>query len=522
MVYTELDIKDGFFYIDKKPVNKNTNFYGILTNIYLSLDYQNIESEINLNTKPCNFTIRLQCDERKIFFSNGQLERESLDILEKMLMYINKNGCTVLLELFNKKHESSVSESYIMLALTNIINWLKSTCHENIMIKIADHSNGEYKYESLRPQNIYKYAAAAKKISGGKFFIGCCMDFSYAELCRVLEKNLEHSDFVVCKINKGIEFNIEPLLKKYKKPVVADFIFSEKEDGPLEAVELKKISYVKFNSMTIKNVNNRTYKNIFITKQTGNGLVIENCNNLIFDDCKISNCAGEAFFISDSSDIEIKNCRIENVRTAIYALNSKNIFIHDNFCKNLQGPKPRGQFVLFKQVHGNRNIIKNNRIINEEGKSKPEDIINLCDSHGTTHNYIDIHKNYIEGGGPSRTGNGIVLGDKGGSYQHVHKNILINPGQCGIACVGGNDIKIDENSICGKPKPHTNVGIYAWNQQNKNSNNVRIKNNNVSFFNKSGKSNSWLDGGGITNLIVEDNNWDLPSDFIEKYIIPNI
>jgi hypothetical protein len=96
----------------------------------------------------------------------------------------------------------------------------------------------------------------------------------------------------------------------------------------------------------------------------------------------------------------------------------------------------RGQFVQFDHGSGAGNEIAWNRGVDEEGASNAEDIVNMFMSNGTVDRPINIHNNCFSGGGPSQSGGGILLGDGGGSYQIAQDNVLINPGQYGVAIAG--------------------------------------------------------------------------------------
>ena len=126
---------------------------------------------------------------------------------------------------------------------------------------------------------------------------------------------------------------------------------------------------------------------------------------------------------------------------------------------------PRGQFVQFDKVSGSGNQINCNIAVNVPDQSHPEDAISIFSSQGEPGDPIQIIANRIYGGGPSRSGGGIVLGDSGGRYQAARDNVLINPGQHGIGVAGGQDITVSNNRIYSSQQVFTNVGVYVWNQR---------------------------------------------------------
>jgi hypothetical protein len=175
------------------------------------------------------------------------------------------------------------------------------------------------------------------------------------------------------------------------------------------------------------------------------------------------------------------------------------IIVNNNQFKNMVGPMPHGQFVQFDNVSGANNSISYNRGENIFGQSNPEDAINLYKSNGTVSSPIQIVGNWIRGGGPSTSGGGIMLGDNGGSYQVASGNILVNPGQYGMAIAGGDNISIANNSVYAAAQSFTNIGLYVWGQSGSPCTNTTVSGNQVKFFNSSNVENDvWIAGGETT------------------------
>lgn len=261
-------------------------------------------------------------------------------------------------------------------------------------------------------------------------------------------------------------------------------------------------------SLKLNQVSNKVYDGLVIQNQKDNAVRLDRCSNLTFQNCTFKDCSGEGLQILNSENIKVTNCVFENVRTGVYAVQSKNIHVSHCECKNVQGPMPRGQFVQFNKVTGPHNYIGYSIVYNELGKSYAEDAINLYKTHGEQDGWIIVEHIYINGGGPSQSGGGIMLGDNGGSYQVARHNVLVNPGQYGVACAGGEHISILNNQVYGKQQSFTNVGIYAWKQRAKEGDDVLIQNNQVYFKNSKGSNNPYWNGRNITNLRELENNWN--------------
>lgn len=124
-----------------------------------------------------------------------------------------------------------------------------------------------------------------------------------------------------------------------------------------------------------------------------------------------------------------------------------------------------------------------NEMVNQPGKSAPEDNINLYESSGTPGSPIRIHNNYIHGAYPvdplndrAYSGGGIMLGDGkhkdlsvSGGYTQVYRNQIINTSNQGVAIAGGHDQHVWQNRILstgrlpgGEIIPTANVGAYMW------------------------------------------------------------
>jgi hypothetical protein len=270
---------------------------------------------------------------------------------------------------------------------------------------------------------------------------------------------------------------------------------------------------IRQQTLSLNGITQKIYKNLEINNpENGVAVSMRNCKNLIFEYCVFKIC-DRAINMIYCDNITIRNCIFEQVGKGVYPDRSQNIKVEYCSCINIQSV---GNFVQFNTVSGSDNYIRNNYVYNESGKSSTEDVINLYKSNGTENGPIIVENNYIYGGGPSLSGTGICVADNGGSYQIIRNNILIDPGQVGIGVAGGENIIVSGNQVYGKQQSFTNVGIYVWKQIAPVSNNITIENNRVGWINRNGIKNSFWDGKNTTNLVVQNNTWNLPYQVVPK------
>lgn len=234
-----------------------------------------------------------------------------------------------------------------------------------------------------------------------------------------------------------------------------------------------------------------------------------NCNNIHITNCRLANSKTLGIQISNCTNILIDYNYITNVATGVYVVNSKTVRVNYNQMKNMQGPYPRGAFIQFDNVSGGYNRVNYNKLENIMGASNPEDAISMYKSSGLSSDPIYIAGNWIRGGGPSKTGGGIMLGDNGGNYQIAIANVLVDPGQYGMAVSGGSNMQIVNNAIYARAQSFTNVGLYYWNQSGLSSSAVTISGNKVNFTSGMyGKNNSYVGSGSATPSGWSTNTWN--------------
>ncbi len=295
---------------------------------------------------------------------------------------------------------------------------------------------------------------------------------------------------------------------------------------------------IQHRTFEIRGEKNKRYSGLKIRNPNGPCLKITNSQNIHIENSQIGPCGGAGIeivnsqivsiretFIShttgmpniyarQSSQLEIKNNQLSYGSSGVYVEKGQQIQVNFNRIFNVQGPFPRGQFVQFNEVRGPRNSISCNLGENQLGSSNPEDAINLFKSAGSPDSYIEVYGNKIKGGGPSSSGGGIMTGDGGDSFFiNVRKNILVNPGQYGIAAAGGHTIDIYENMVYAKSQPFTNVGIYVWDQYRSSCNNISVFSNLISWMSKDAQPNPlWSEGNCGPVGGWDSNNSQAPLD----------
>jgi parallel beta-helix repeat protein len=249
----------------------------------------------------------------------------------------------------------------------------------------------------------------------------------------------------------------------------------------------------KVSPYTIDGKSNITINYIKITSTDQDCLTITNCNNIVIQSSEFGDSKKTGINIYNCKNITINDCFFYYVSTGISVQKSSGIKITNNRFLNMQGPMPRGQYVQFNHVYGEGNIISYNVGESVLGANSDEDLINIFQSNGTPNSPIEVSHNKFKGSGTSTSGGGIIAGDKGGSYEVIEDNILVNPGQYGIAIAGGSHMAIRNNVVYGKQQGFTNIGVYAWNQEGngKTSDSIEISGNRVNFTNKSGGRNDF-------------------------------
>ena len=323
---------------------------------------------------------------------------------------------------------------------------------------------------------------------------------------------MQNKDTLVQTIKKDSlnrQFTIEEV-KTYKEQPVT---ISSFKPGSIS----KKVFYFSLPKgipTTYTNLSNLFIEGLQFTNKSGSNLVFKNCKDITIRNCYFGSSFEEAISIEDGSRITIENNLFANNKGGVYALKTNgSIVIRNNQFVNTKGPTPRGQYVQLNACTGPGNIIENNKGESWPGESDPEDLISLFKSRGTAESPILVRKNIFRGGGPSSSGGGIMTGDTDGGYVIVENNILVDPGQYGIAAAGGHNIIIRNNKVFGRSQHFTNVGIYVWAQAGVPCSDIEVSNNYINYTKGntviSEKNNLWEGGNCGTITGLETNHFSL-------------
>jgi len=286
--------------------------------------------------------------------------------------------------------------------------------------------------------------------------------------------------------------------------------------------------YTRSARIEYANKSNFIIKGLEIGNISNHCITLLNCHNVTIKNCKLGPSKREGVYLYKCTNVTIINCSMEKVETGVLAEYCSRITFEHNEVKNVTGPIPHGQMIQLAYCSGGGHSIRYNVSENILEQSYPEDIINIYKSSGTTDSPIIISNNWIRGGGPSKSGGGIMIGDNGGSYTFVENNILVDPGQYGIAIAGGHHNSIKNNKVYSKQQSFNNVGIYAWEQYGLPCHDLTISNNEVNYKSASGSLNNWWfsDNVGIvtgkaTNLYCPSLTLDvLPTQIIGRAMLP--
>ncbi|WP_019587880.1 NPCBM/NEW2 domain-containing protein [Deinococcus apachensis] len=302
----------------------------------------------------------------------------------------------------------------------------------------------------------------------------------------------------------------------------------------------------------IENANIRGLGNLI--SGFGNRVTIRNVRGYGLNPNIAGRTVGKAVNAEEIKSLTVENSYFENT-TGIYIRSfygdptkGDGIRILRNQFRNINGMRSDGaggytkdtavvQALLFNAVRRVPGVeVAWNEIINEPGKSRTEETINLNGSSGTPDSPMKIHDNYIQGAYPvdpatttSYPGGGILLGDGKVSnpldngYAWAYNNQIVGTTNHGLAIVGGVGNQIFNNRAVssgrmpdGTRLPSVNVGIYVWDMYGAGSLPTPTFANNVMRDNVIGwtKVNSngtttnnatWLPACGLNGTVCSNN-----------------
>lgn len=213
-------------------------------------------------------------------------------------------------------------------------------------------------------------------------------------------------------------------------------------------------------------------------RHPGRFLLMEEFKNVLVENNEMIGTSGMYFrkYLGDA-----------NRGQTIRVLRNRARNIDGRYSSGPDGFSPTGyDFVQFVQFNDVKDIAKAeiawNEVINEPGKSRVEEIVNMFSSRGTVSSRIAIHDNYFQGAYPTRpetdkfAGGGIMMGDGGAKvlkdatgYIRAYRNQIISTSNEGIAIAAGHDIDVFQNRVVssgylpdGSRIASQNVGIYLW------------------------------------------------------------
>lgn len=256
---------------------------------------------------------------------------------------------------------------------------------------------------------------------------------------------------------------------------------------------------------------------------SGTKIYLGNCQRVIIRNCRFTQEANHSVRCIDLSgckDVTVEHNEFEDIYSGVRASNcTGNIKFKNNDVKNINRAmwpnnetyKYTAQMIQFINCTGGGNEVSYNVNENIEGQSAPEDIINVYNSFGTSESPTLIKGNWLRGGGPNMSGGGILGSDGGGDWCIIEDNILVRPGQYGVAVVTGYNHVMRRNKIYSESKPWNNQGMLVWRAYNTAPNvipieNVLVENNEVNYWNKNNvRASWWFQTANVPNLTLINN-----------------
>jgi len=255
-----------------------------------------------------------------------------------------------------------------------------------------------------------------------------------------------------------------------------------------------------------------------ITNPDGVCVKISGAKNVTIKDSLFVNCK-IGVFADEATDIAIVGNRFEDVGSAVKIWHTKGgVRVSYNEYRNIGVIAQKGgaNFVELNRVSGSAISVNNNvgECVLELG-CDPEDLVSIFKSEGSEDSPIEVVGNRFRGRGFSESGSGIVAGDYGGGYIAIRNNILINPGQVGIAIAGGHDISIEGNTLYHDADPRlvssAPILVGKWGGEDKCYGH-KLVNNHSNWYSSRGKERiAWWPFGESYNAecargIVENRN----------------
>lgn len=278
----------------------------------------------------------------------------------------------------------------------------------------------------------------------------------------------------------------------------------------------------------IQNCNLKGPGNLVNVRSQGASVTVRNCKGLGTVPTVAGQYQGRFFYAAQAKNVIIERNTFENTGGIMIAGDgqaAETINVRFNRSRNINGRAADGVggysstisrldcFVWVGEIPSLQNLeISWNEVVNEPGKSRVEDVINIHRVSGTQQQPIRVHDNYINGAYPANplstsfSGGGILVEGSAATlaavsaYVVVSNNQVINTTNYGIAIAAGHDNLITRNRVVGSNmlsplsrSPAANVGIYVWDHYINKPNGTffanTANNNVIGWLNKYGQRN---------------------------------
>lgn len=274
-------------------------------------------------------------------------------------------------------------------------------------------------------------------------------------------------------------------------------------DSPIDINNHSGTTIIRNKKLTNLNIGINNGHNIYI-HGTGSGtIVIEGCyiGPSISEGILVENFTGTLF---------ITNCLFASNKAGIYgSTNSGDIRI--KYCQfvNPWGTRNcRGQAAQFNACTGAGSYVQYCKGESWRGEGYTEDWVSMYRSGGSVSTQWVNSENRFRGGGPSQSGGGMLAGDGGPSeesYVTLENNWFVNPGNYGVAVVGGTGNILNGNRMYQEIMPWSNVGVIIWGQGGAACSDVTYTNNHINAKNDVGDQNNFFDGGNCGTITDSGN-----------------
>ncbi len=244
---------------------------------------------------------------------------------------------------------------------------------------------------------------------------------------------------------------------------------------------------------------------------------------------------GNYFAATKYSHLEIRNCQnvlvennfFANGGTSVKIVDCKNVVIRNNKFLNAHGnPAEAVKGGNFIQIAGRSSAVEiyKNNFFAAISEANTEDLISIV---GSGVSGVEIYNNILYGqGGNSGGAVSIQMGDGGGSNIYAHHNLVIDPAGAGLSISGGQNNRIENNSVIARNSPVATTGIYIANYSPGSCANNTISNNIVRVVRRSGglsqsfSFNNKGDCGFVAGLST--NNWNAKEKMFPIFSIPEL